>query len=90
MFDVQGPLMRIETSQIVITTEERLDGDKARAVRGFLGTLFKAVLQRARWKGVVYLIPILRLNLIVAVGEAVVAGFVVEYLSKVRPDLLVQ
>jgi ABC-type Co2+ transport system permease subunit len=30
------------------------------------------------------------INLIVAVGEAVVAGFVVEYLSKVRPDLLVQ
>jgi ABC-type Co2+ transport system permease subunit len=39
---------------------------------------------------IVYLIPVLILNLIVAVGEAVVAGFVVEYLSKVRPDLLVQ
>jgi cobalt/nickel transport system permease protein len=35
-----------------------------------------------------YLIQIVILNLIVAVVEAVVTGFVVEYLSKVRPDLL--
>ena len=35
-----------------------------------------------------YLIQIVILNLIVAVGEAVVTGFVVEYLSKIRPDLL--
>jgi ABC-type Co2+ transport system permease subunit len=84
--------MRIETSQIVITTEERLDGDKARAVRGFLGTLFKAVraFHGNDGRGLVYLIPVLILNLIVAVGETVVTGFVVEYLSKIRPDLLVQ
>jgi ABC-type Co2+ transport system permease subunit len=84
--------MRIETSQIVIATEERLDGDKARAVRGFLDTLFKAV--RAfhvhEGRGLVYLIPVMILNLIVEVGEVVVTGFVVAYLSKVRPDLLVQ
>ena len=45
--------MRIETSQIVITTEERPDGDNARAVRGFFGTLFKKdpCLPRARWRG---------------------------------------
>ena len=84
--------MRIETSQIVITTEERLDGDKARAVRGFLGTLFKAVpaFHGHDGRGLVYLIPILILNLIVAVGEAVVTGFAIEHLSKVRPDLLAQ
>jgi len=35
-----------------------------------------------------YLIQIVILNLIVAVVEAVVTGFVVDYLSKVRPDLL--
>jgi cobalt/nickel transport system permease protein len=35
-----------------------------------------------------YLIQIVILNLIVAVVEAVVTGFVVEYLSTVRPDLL--
>ena len=82
--------MRIETSQIVITTEERLDRDKARAVRGFLGTLFKAgpAFHGHDGRGLVYPIPIL--NLIVAVSEAVVTGFVVEYLSKVRPDLIVQ
>ena len=81
--------MRIETSQIVITTEERLDGDKARAVRGFFGMLFKTVpaLHGHDGRGLVYLIPILILNLIVAVGKA---GFVVKYLSKVRPALLVQ
>lgn len=64
--------MRIETSQIVITTEERLDGDKTRAVRGFLRTLFKAVpaFHRHEGRGLVYLIPIPILNLIVAVGEA--------------------
>jgi hypothetical protein len=39
---------------------------------------------------IVYLIPVLILNLIAAVGEAVVTGFVVEYSSKVRPDLLGQ
>ena len=84
--------MRIETSQIVITTEEQLDGDKARAVRGFLGTLFKAVraFHGNDGMGLVYLIPVLILNLIVAAGETVVTGFVVEYLSKIRPDLLVQ
>jgi ABC-type Co2+ transport system permease subunit len=84
--------MRIETSQIVITTEERLDRDKARAVRGFLGTLFKAgpAFHGHDGRGLVYPIPILVLNLIVAVSEAVVTGFVVEYLSKVRPDLIVQ
>jgi|GEM_PF-463231 len=84
--------MRIETSQIVITTEERLDGDKARAARGFFGTLFKTVpaFHGHDGMGFVYLIPIQILNLIVVVGEAVVTGFVVEYLSKVRPDLLVQ
>jgi hypothetical protein len=82
--------MRIEISQIVITTEERLDGDKARAVRGFLGTLFKAgpAFHGHDGWGLVYPIPIL--NLIVAVSEAVVTGFVVEYLSKVPPDLIVQ
>jgi len=66
--------MRIETSQIVITTEEQLDGDKARAVRGFLGTLFKAVraFHGNDGRGLVYLIPIPILNLIVAFGEAVV------------------
>ena len=84
--------MRIETSQIVITTEERLDRDKARAVRGFFGTLFKTipVFHGHDGRGPVYLILILILNLIVAVSEAVVTGFVVEYLSKVRPDLIVQ
>ena len=84
--------MRIETSQIVITTEERLDGDKARAVRGFFGTLFKTVpaFHGHDGRGLVYLILVLILNLIVAVGETVVTGFVVEYLSKIRPDLLVQ
>jgi cobalt/nickel transport system permease protein len=35
-----------------------------------------------------YLIQVVILNLIVAVGEAVVTGFVADYLSKVRPDLL--
>ena len=89
MLDVQGPLMRIETSQIVITTEERLDGDKARAVRGFFGTLFKTIpaFHGHDGRGLVYLISLLILNLIVAVGKA---GFVVKYLSKVRPALLVQ
>ncbi|MGD0716841.1 MAG: hypothetical protein ABR979_02085 [Halobacteriota archaeon] len=84
--------MRIETSQIVITTEERLDGDKARAVRGFFGTLFKTVhaFHGHDGRGFVYLIPVLILNLIAAVGEAVVTGFIIEHLSKVRPDLLVQ
>ncbi|MGB8372169.1 MAG: hypothetical protein WCE82_04515, partial [Halobacteriota archaeon] len=73
--------MRIETSQIVITTAERLDGDKARAVRGFFGTLCKTVLafHGHDGRGLVYLIPVLILNPIVAVGKA---GFVVEYLSK--------
>jgi hypothetical protein len=57
-----------------------------------LGTLFKAVpaFHGHDGRGLVYLIPFLILNLIVAVGEAGVTGFVVEYLSKVRPDLLVQ
>ena len=57
-----------------------------------MGTLFKAVpaFHGHDGRGRVYLIPVLIFNLIVAVGEAVVAGFVVEYLSKVRPDLLVQ
>jgi cobalt/nickel transport system permease protein len=35
-----------------------------------------------------YLLQVVILNLIVAVGEAVVTGFVTDYLSKVRPDLL--
>ena len=35
-----------------------------------------------------YLIQILTLNMIVAVGEAVVTGFVVDYLSRIRPDLI--
>jgi cobalt/nickel transport system permease protein len=39
---------------------------------------------------IVYLIPVLILNLTVAVGEAVVTGFVVEHLSTARTDLLVQ
>jgi len=82
--------MRIETSQIVITTEERFDGDKAPAFRGFLGTLFKAVPafhgHDGRWS--FYLILIVTLT--VAVGGAVGTGFVVEHLSTLRPDLLVQ
>jgi cobalt/nickel transport system permease protein len=36
----------------------------------------------------IYLIPIPILNMIVAVAEALVTGFVVDYLGKVRPDLL--
>jgi len=84
--------MRIETSDIVITTEERLNGNKAHGVWGFFDTLFKMVpaFQGPDGRRLVYLIPILILNLITAVDEAVVTGFVVEYLSKVRPDLLVQ
>jgi cobalt/nickel transport system permease protein len=35
-----------------------------------------------------YLIQIPILNMIVAVAEAIVTGFVVDYLSRVRPDLL--
>jgi cobalt/nickel transport system permease protein len=44
--------------------------------------------QRTELQGVAlpaYLIQILTLNMIVAVGEAVVTGFVVDYLSRVRP-----
>ena len=57
-----------------------------------MGTLFKAgpAFHGHDGRGLVYLIPILILNLIVAAGETVVTGFVVGYLSKVRPDLLVQ
>ncbi|MGZ4923662.1 MAG: energy-coupling factor ABC transporter permease [Halobacteriota archaeon] len=36
----------------------------------------------------VYILQIPLLNLIVAVGEAIVTGFVVEYLGRVRPDML--
>ncbi len=36
----------------------------------------------------VYILQVPLLNLIVAVGEAIVTGFVVEYLGKVRRDLL--
>ncbi len=36
----------------------------------------------------VYILQVPLLNLIVAVGEAIVTGFVVEYLGKVRNDLL--
>jgi cobalt/nickel transport system permease protein len=36
----------------------------------------------------VYILQVPILNLIVAVGEAIVTGFVVEYLGRVRPDML--
>ena len=36
----------------------------------------------------VYILQVPLLNLIVAVGEAIVTGFVVEYLGRVRPDML--
>ncbi len=36
----------------------------------------------------IYLVQIPILNLIVAVAEAIVTGFVVDYLGKVRPDLI--
>jgi hypothetical protein len=60
-----------------------------RAPFGVFGTLSKTVpaFHGHDGRGIVYLIPILILNLIVAVGKV---GFVVEYLSKVRPHLLVQ
>jgi ABC-type Co2+ transport system permease subunit len=35
-----------------------------------------------------YLIQIPIINLIVAVPEAIITGFVVDYLGRVRPDLL--
>jgi cobalt/nickel transport system permease protein len=37
---------------------------------------------------ILYLVQIPLLNFIVAVGEAVATGYVVLYLSKVRPDLI--
>jgi len=57
----------------------------------FLVVLVVAGIQGIELHGVAllpYLIQIVILNLIVAVVEAVVTGFVVDYLSKVRPDLL--
>jgi cobalt/nickel transport system permease protein len=36
----------------------------------------------------VYILQVPLLNLIVAVGEAIVTGFVVEYFGRVRPDML--
>jgi cobalt/nickel transport system permease protein len=36
----------------------------------------------------VFTLQVPLLNLVVAVGEAILTGFVVEYLGKVRPDLL--
>jgi cobalt/nickel transport system permease protein len=57
----------------------------------FLVVLIVSGIQGIELHGVAllpYLIQIVILNLIVAVVEAVVTGFVVEYLSKVRPDLL--
>jgi ABC-type Co2+ transport system permease subunit len=36
----------------------------------------------------VFTLQVPLLNLVVAVGEAILSGFVVEYLGKVRPDLL--
>ncbi|MGZ4933568.1 MAG: energy-coupling factor ABC transporter permease [Halobacteriota archaeon] len=36
----------------------------------------------------VYILQVPLLNLIVAVGEAIVTGFVVEYLGRMRPDML--
>ncbi|MGA2884581.1 MAG: energy-coupling factor ABC transporter permease [Halobacteriota archaeon] len=35
-----------------------------------------------------YLIQIMILNMIVAIDEAVVTGFVIGYLSRIRPDLI--
>jgi cobalt/nickel transport system permease protein len=57
----------------------------------FLVVLVVSGIQGSELHGVAlltYLIQIPILNLIVAVGEAIVTGFVVDYLSKVRPDLL--
>jgi cobalt/nickel transport system permease protein len=57
----------------------------------FLVVLIVSGIQGIELHGVAlltYLIQIPILNLIVAVVEAVVTGFVVDYLSKVRPDLL--
>jgi len=57
----------------------------------FLFVILVSGIQGSALQGVTllkYLLPIPILNEIVAVGEAVVTGFVVEYLSKVRPDLL--
>jgi cobalt/nickel transport system permease protein len=36
----------------------------------------------------VFTLQVPLLNLVVAVGEAIVTGFVVEYLGRVRPDML--
>ncbi|MGZ4847752.1 MAG: energy-coupling factor ABC transporter permease [Halobacteriota archaeon] len=57
----------------------------------FLVVLMVSGIQGSDLHGVAlltYLIQIPILNLIVAVAEAIVTGFVVDYLSKVRPDLL--
>jgi cobalt/nickel transport system permease protein len=57
----------------------------------FLVVLVISGIQGSELHGVAlltYLIQIPILNLIVAVGEAIVTGFVVDYLNKIRPDLL--
>jgi cobalt/nickel transport system permease protein len=57
----------------------------------FLVVLVMSGIQGSELHGVTlltYLIQIPILNMIVAVAEAIITGFVVEYLSKVRPDLL--
>lgn len=57
----------------------------------FLAAVAVSGIQGSELHGVAllpHLIQVVILNLVVAVGEAVVTGFVVDYLSKVRPDLL--
>ena len=83
------------------TTKNRLEmftRGAAAAISGFLvgNLVFLAAvavsgIQGSELRGVAllpHLIQVVILNLVVAVGEAVVTGFVVDYLSKVRPDLL--
>jgi hypothetical protein len=80
--------MRIETSQIVITTEERLDGDKARAVRGFFGTLFKTVpaFHGHDGRGLIYRHPLIQYK--VLNGSALLVGLKEgAYLLKAVPEL---
>jgi hypothetical protein len=80
--------MRIETSQIVITTEERLDGDKARAVRGFFGTLFNTVpaFHGHDGSGLIYRHPLIQYK--VLNGSALLVGLKEgAYLLKAVPEL---
>jgi hypothetical protein len=79
--------MRIETSQIVITTEARLHSDKARAVRGFFGTLFKTVpaFHGHDGKGLIYQHPLIQYK--VLDGSALLVGLKEgAYLLKAVPE----